>query len=296
MNDPLVVLTYPKHFLLTVLTIRSYLRHNTASEITVLVDDTDKHCWPSYLEDCAKYYSTLHPQLKVVPVSQWELHKRFSGPWDSWIRQQFLKLHLDQVVSYTKWMFTDGDMYYINPVPRDAIPFSIVAPGGQFQSDSNQWCRLMLKTDSVGFFLYHPDMHAFARPGEEHQVCVSNPPCRTMTASTLVDLRAYVEKVHGCNIVDANFKVHAETNGNAGVQSEWELIANFQHKIQNNPVPLEFYPTYPIERVHTTVDRYPFCGTTFEPENFTREWFVEYGIECDNSVWNNIQTFIANTR
>lgn len=284
MNDPLVVLTYPGHFLLTVLTIRSYLEHNSSPEITVIVDDIAKGCWPGYVEDCHAYYSTLHPNVTIIPVSKWSLSARCSGPRDGWLRQQYLKLHLDQLLPYQRWMFTDGDMWYVSELPTDCIPYTITR-GGEFETKSNRWCELMLNINPVGCFTAHPDMN-WGQPGQEYQVCVSNPPFRTMEAQTLADLRNYVETVHGCNILDVDRKIYCEYNKNPGIQSEWELIANFQLRIQQRSIPLVYFAVRPFENMNSNRT---YCGTTYTPESIERSWYQTRGIECSDEIWNNIK-------
>jgi len=128
---PLVVLTYPGHFLLTALTIQSYFKHHKHTSTTLIIDDTSSFCWPGYLEDCQQQYSGYN----IITVSSLDTAKLFKGPW---VRQQIVKLYLDTLLPFDEWFFTDGDLEYYFPAPTNVIPYVIIR-GGPVRDQQNNY-------------------------------------------------------------------------------------------------------------------------------------------------------------
>ena len=264
---PLVVLTYPGHFLLTVLTIRSYLEYHTPTEVVVIADDLSPHAWDSYLKDCQDMY-----WAPVIPVSQIAEAKKFNS---GWIRQQIVKLYLDQLLAYNTWFFTDGDVEYCAPAPTNVIPFTITRTG-TLRPQQNAYVAQLLGIDSAGIYTEHPDMDW--EPGtRRHQVCVSNPPFRTMSSTTLQQLRQHIEQ-QGQSAADSHSTVdHLAV-------SEWELIANFQLNVLKQDIPLVYYPTVAIDSGQTSpVD---YCATCYDADSaYSQEWWKSKGIMVSDRIW-----------
>jgi hypothetical protein len=256
MNQPLVVLTYPDHFLLTALTIQSYLKYHAPSSITVIADNISHRAWPNYIKDCEQQYG-----CRVIPVSTVTPALSFAN--NSWIRQQIVKLYLDQILTDDVWFFTDGDVEYCFPVAYNTVPYSIVR-GGQVQVDQNAYVAMMLGIDTLGMYVQHPDIDW--QPNNTGQVCVSNPPFRTMQAHTLRSLRAYVEQLHQKSMIE----IHQKLNY---LMSEWELIANFQVHVVKQSVDLVYYPTLPMQ--------YPnYCKTCYHGDSeFDTQWWHQKEIK-----------------
>ena len=262
---PLVVLTYPGHFLLTSLTIQSYLKFHTPISITVIADDLSDLAWPGYLDDCQQQYG-----CNVIPVSTMESAQAFQN--NPWVRQQIVKLHLDQILPYNSWFFTDGDIEYHFPVPHNAIPY-VITRGGPEQVDQNAYVAMMLGIDNPGIYTEHPKMDW--QPGtRRHQVCVSNPPFRTMQVRTLQSLRAYIEQLHGQPVI----QLHQKTNH---LVSEWELIANFQTHVLEENINLVYYPTVPMDKPVTPGPNQPnYCGTCYHgDQEFDSGWWQQKGTQ-----------------
>ena len=265
---PLVVLTYPGHFFLTAVTIQSYFEHNPQSPVTIIADDLSSLTWPEYLEDCTKTYN-----CKVIPVSKLDVAHEFA---DHWIRQQIVKLHLDQLLDLESWFFSDGDIRYHFPAPNNSTPFSIVKNINQNQ---NSYVSHILNIESAGIYTEHPDMDWV--PGTtHHQVCVSNPPFRTMQANTLVQLRNYVETQHSVSLA----QLHKQLDQSLSM-SEWELIANFQQHILAQDINLIYYPTVPIEQ-EPDPNQNPCCGTCYSNDQAVgRSWFETQNITVSDDIW-----------
>jgi len=264
MSQPLVILTYPGHFLLTALTIQSYLQHHTPSSVTVVADDLSPHSWSGYLDHCAQQYN-----CKVIPTSSILEAVAFSN--NHWIRQQIVKLHLDLVLDTDCWFFTDGDVEYCFSVPYNTVPYSIVR-GGSERTLQDQYVATMLGIANPGIQATHPDIDW----NQDHldQVCVSNPPFRTMHADVLRQLRTYVQQLHNRSFVE----LHQQWKH---LMSEWELIANFQTHILKQPIELIYYPTVPLSIVYNNQPNQPnYCGTSYQGDSeFDAIWWQQKGIQ-----------------
>ena len=276
MTQPLVVLTYPGHFLLTALTIQTYFQHNPIVPVIVIVDDLSDHCWPNYIKDCENFY-----QCELILMSAIAITRQFNT---GWIRQQIAKLYLDQILPYDTWFFTDGDVGYYHPAPQDVIPY-VITRGGPAQEKQNAYVSKSLGIDNAGIWAEHE--HMDWEPGTyRHQVCVSNPPFRTMKTHTLQQLRYHIEKLHKKTIEELHISVIGLNNLDYSI-SEWELIANFQIHVLKEIIPLVYYPTIPIDDINGSP--YNYCRTCYTSDSaFNKDWWKEKNIHVDDSIWYSI--------
>lgn len=267
MSQPLVVLTYPGHFLLTALTIRSYFKHHDSSPVTVVVDDIDADAWPSYLTDCAELYTPA----TIIPVSHLPQAHLFQH--EGWIRQQIVKLYLDQLLPVDTWFFTDGDIEFNAPAPHNAVPYTITR-GGPTQDQQNQYVTKLLGV-APGVF-------------DKQQVCVSHPPFRTMQAQDLAQLRTHVEQLHDCDFAEWHQQHITSGGGKLNkdgspryLMSEWELLATFQNTVLGQNINLTHFQTdYAIGEQAKT------CGTCFCTDSeFGRDWWHNAGIVVSDQIW-----------
>jgi len=276
MAQPLVVLTYPGHFLLTALTIQTYFQHNPIVPVIVIVDDLSNHCWPNYIKDCENFY-----QCELILMSAIAITRQFNT---GWIRQQIAKLYLDQILPYDTWFFTDGDIGYYHPAPQDVIPY-VITRGGPAQEKQNAYVSKSLGFNNAGIWAEHE--HMDWEPGTyRHQVCVSNPPFRTMKTHTLQQLRYYIEKLHKKTIEELHISVIGLNNLDYSI-SEWELIANFQIHVLKEIIPLVYYPTIPMDDINGSP--YNYCRTCYTSDSaFNKDWWKEKNIHVDDSIWYSI--------
>ena len=275
-EEPLIVLTYPGHFMLAALTIQSYLQHHNPPEIVIVADDISQHAWPEYADDCKNFY-----KQKIVLASSLECLKNESS---GWIRQQLLKLHLDQLVDFPSWFFTDGDIVFQYPASKNTVPFSIVR-GEHVREGQNNFVKSMLGLDTVGICAQHPDIDW--EPDNTTQVCVSNPPFRSMTAKDLVALRKYVETLHNQPFVDV--WISCTTRLECSV-SEWELLENFKTHIQQQLSVLIYYPTRPKDHAKTKQSDPDFCEHHFMCDaNFGRDELAKLNIEVTDQIWQHLE-------
>jgi Family of unknown function (DUF6492) len=274
--QPLVALTYPGHFLLTALTIQTYFQHHPLVPVIVIVDDLSVHCWPNYIKDCEELY-----QCQIIPISTIRPANLFAH---GWVRQQIAKLYLDYVLPYDTWFFTDGDIEYCKPAPQNVIPY-VITRGGLIQEKQNAYVSKLLDISNPGIWTEHKDMD-WEHGTCQHQVCVSNPPFRTMNTHTLQQLRYHIEKLHKKTIEELHISVTDLNNLNYSI-SEWELIANFQIHVLNEIFELVYYPTVPIGDLNGS--HYAYCGTCFTTDSaFNQSWWKEKNIAIDDRTWNNV--------
>jgi len=264
---------------LTALTIQSYLKFHTPTSITVIVDDLSKHAWSGYLDDCQSLYN-----CEIIKTSSLDVVAGFKD--DAWIRQQIVKLHLDLMLPFDKWFFTDGDIEYHFPVPHNAIPYSLTR-GGLVQDRQNAYVAHLLGIDNPGVYAEHPDMD-WTPTTYGHQVCVSNPPFRNMQANTLQSLRNYVQQLHNKTIEEIHIKNLSNINYSV---SEWELLSSFQITVLKNNVDLDYYPTVPLDQasLDPNSNQPNFCGTGYNSDSqYTREWWSTKEIQVSDHIWNII--------
>jgi hypothetical protein len=263
---PLVVLTYPGHYLLTALTIKSYLKyHKTPDQVIVVVDDTSDKVWPNYITDCYNLYSTLVPDIKIQPASLIPVVQQFNS---GWIRQQIIKLYLDLIVDAESWFFTDGDIVFLHPVDPDDLPYSLPEP---IDGQNNYICKV-LGIEQAGIFV------------DKKQVCVNDPAFRTMYRQTLIDLRNHVEQVHNKSISD----VHLDYQNKLSIRvTEWELIESFRLYVQGQQPRLVRYAPHNLMNMPDNLNHFThqFLTCYNADKDFGRDWFVDQGIAVSDHIW-----------
>ena len=263
---PLVVLTYPGHFLLTALTIKSYLEyHPTPSKLIIVLDDLSSQVWPSYYNDCTQLYSVLVPSCKILLTSAIpQAHKFASG----WIRQQIVKLYLDTIVEHDQWFFTDGDIVFLHAVDYESIPYSLPIPT---DSQNNYICRL-LGISQGGVFV------------NGDQVCMSDPPFRTMSKKVLIDLRNHVEMIHKRPLDEVHLDYQNEKAINV---SEWELIESFKKYITQENLNLVRYAPHRLENIPDNLNffTHQFLTCYNSDSKFGREFFQKWNVNVSDDLW-----------
>jgi hypothetical protein len=276
-EEPLIVLTYPGHFMLTALTMQSYLQHHAPCDITVIVDDVSNHAWPQYADDCENLY-----QQKIVLASSVDCVRTQRN---GWIRQQLLKLYLDQLTNFSSWFFTDGDIVFRYPAPKRTIPYCITR-GGPVQQMQNSFVKHMLDLTEVGIYAQHRVI--VWAPNNTAQVCVSNPPFRSMQSRDLVDLRAYIEKLHN-RPFDQIWNSCVDEHGHAAV-SEWELLENFKTYVQQSPSELTYYPTCAKDHTKTKQSEPDFCEHHFLSDaEYGRDELAKFNIKVTDQIWQHLE-------
>lgn len=294
MTQPLVVLTYPGHFLLTAVTIRSYFQHNSPVPVTIIADDLSRYAWPEYLNDCIEFYASLAESVSVTPVSRLPQAHGYDYPTGGWLRQQMVKLYLDQLVPYTTWFFTDGDVQFHFPVPFDTVPYTITRHEDGVQQRHNAYVSKILGIDTVGIIAQHAHMDWI--PNRQSQVCVSNPPFRTMHAKILQQLRQYVQELRGMDLAAAHSWIYNDVHVTPDqpapfLESEWELLENFRKHVLNEDINLIYYPVpeLNLDGKHDNTDL-EFCTTCYASDQMLgRSWFEQQGLKVPDQIWSHLE-------
>jgi len=133
-----------------------------------------------------------------------------------------------------------------------------------------------------------------------HQVCVSNPPFRTMRADTLKQLRNHIEQLHGKTLSELHLhlldgisdipSIRSDLNNIDYLVSEWELLASYQINVLKENIKLVYYPTVPLDKQHKPKPNQPnFCGTCYNSDStYSREWWRSKGILVSDRIWQEI--------
>lgn len=232
------------------MTIRSYLEYHTPTEVVVIVDDLSPHAWSTYLKDCQDMYWTT-----VIPFSQVQECKSFNN---GWIRQQVAKLHLDKIIDKDFYFFTDGDIEFLHSVDPTHVPYS-VPYYNEVTQQQNDWVKSVLGIE--------PGIQV-----NNQQVCVSNPPFRTVSSDTLRDLRDH-----------AGEKLFVTGPG----MSEWELIENFKHYIKGEKLNLIKYAPHQLADVTADLDYFShqFLTCYCTDSELGRAWFADKMIYTSDRIW-----------
>ena len=267
MTEAVVILTYPGHYLLTALTIKSYLKYHNTTDFIVVADDISQQAWPTYINDCQELYSSLTTSVKIIPASTIPEAHEFSGI--GWVRQQIIKLHLDQIIDQDTWFFTDGDIVFLHTVDPTEIPYSVPYYNDTTRQQ-NEYVKLLLGQDST-------------IQVDGQQVCVSNPAFRTMEKTVLQQLRAHVEQLHQTSLV----KIHQQFLSNSMGVSEWELIENFKQHVLGKQLKLIKYAPHDISDINADLNffTHQFLTCYNADKDFGREWFADQSIDVSDKVW-----------
>jgi len=228
------------------------------------------------VDDCENLY-----RQKIVLASSLDCLKNETN---GWIRQQLLKLHLDRLTNFPSWFFTDGDIVFRYPVPTKIVPYCITR-GGPVQQMQNSFVKHMLRLSKVGIYAQHPDMDW--APNNTAQVCVSNPPFRSMAALDLAELRTHIAQLH-----DQSFELawsNCINRADHSAVSEWELLENFKAYVQQSPSELIYYPTCSKDHTKTKQSDPDFCEHHFVSDaEFGRIELAKYNIKVTDQIWQHL--------
>ena len=291
-QPPLVVLTYPGHFVQTAVTIKSFFRHNPDVPCVVIVDDLSEHCWPTYVEDCQSFYADFCKALTILKVSALPQAHAKKSTGNGWIRQQFVKLHLDYLIDLPLWFFTDGDVEFKSAVPHDVVPYVIIKPSYEVTERQNFYVSKMLDIDNPGIFTTHPHMNW--APNRRAQVCVSSPPFRTMHAKTLQQLRDYIVDLRGHTIAQSHTWLHDtfrnEIDATLFIESEFELIENFRTHVLKENLNLMYYPVRDSFYGPDNTYQEEYCVTNFVTDHVLgKRWLDQQNISITDEMWTRLQ-------
>ena len=270
MNEQLVVLTFPGHYLLTALTIQSYLKFQNPQKITVVVDDLHPMAWPSYLEDCASLYAPA----TIVKISSIPNTNKFVT---GWLRQQIAKLYLDHVIDSDQWFFTDGDVQFTQPV--GPMTYYTIIPNDDVQPGQNRYVQKLLNLDNPGIRV------------DNQQVCVSSPPFRLMSAAILQSLRNHVQAQTNVTMDQIHLDLDQYNYRNGWqnyVYSEWELIENYRLHVLKESVDLVNCAEYHIKNPPQVLEPCYFQTHYGTDRDLGSDFFAQYNITVTQESWERL--------
>ena len=252
-----VILTYPAHLLHSAVTVQSIRKHHPdITSYIVVLDDLSNLAWADYVPEAMDFYSTLG--CATVTASRLPFLANITRPW---VRQQTVKLYLDQILDLDSWFFCDGDCRLLASWPdheRSAHPM----PWGE---TGQGFCHY------VGSILGLPDWQGF-RDIQGRYVTTSAPPTRIMDAQNLQSLREFVIQTHGKEL----WEIHAQRQRQVGfVPSEWELMDCFDINVQNKPVVLSNHR-----------DRVEMSWSADKP--LGRQYWIDHGIAVSDELWQKL--------
>lgn len=212
-----VILSYPAHLLQSALTIRSIRRfHPEIDRYIVVIDNWSNLAWSGYVDDAREFYQGLGSE--TVCATDLDC---LAEIWNPWVRQQTIKLYLDQLIPVTSWFFSDGDCVLLESWPVGVRSMHHV-PFGELSKRFNQYVSWMLRL---------PDWSGLRNSLGQYATS-SAPPVRDMKSSDLVALRRYIFQVHQEEV----WQIHQRRQTNPGfIPSEWELIDCFDTHVQKIP-------------------------------------------------------------
>jgi len=218
-----VVLTFPGHFFLTVMTLESIRYfYPDIKQIYVLYDDQVTAGWPDYVDDCCKWYRIPHDRF----ISYSQVNKDIAQCRVGWYRQQLIKCSIDQGVPGDRWFVVDGDIVFDQKVDVDNIT------PVQHRDHPNDMLSLAVKRCTNT--LLGIDQSPLLFDGRFK--ITSSIPFRILEKSVLEELRHRVETNIGGNFVQQLTEmVHAhrlvayDDTGSGMVMHEWELIEAVNH-------------------------------------------------------------------
>ena len=280
MRSRAVVLSYPGHFLLTWLTVKSIEKHISGiSHITVIADDISYLTWENYIQDCKDLYA-----VEVIPASDYEIFSQFKD--NPWIRQQIIKMSLDKIVPNESVFFTDGDVVFYYDVTESCVPYTLVKysgvplterdPGpGEVTSQQLYYVQKTLNFPSKGIFC------------NNKLVSTSGAPFRDIDNITLKRLRNYIEKTLNTDFYQYHLDISLDTRYSV---SEWEILEQYKRDIEQQKLNLVYYPPYAIDNLPPTTHKgQNWFASCFDSDvSFSYQWWLDQQVPDLEKYWQKL--------
>jgi hypothetical protein len=291
MREHAVILTYPGHFYLTQLTIRSVREHIQPKDITVIADDWSFLTWDSYVEDCKQTYTDCN----IIHSSQFEFLKPFEG--NPWVRQQMIKLNLHKILDFDKWFFTDGDIEFFHNVPENVTPYNLATiPEDVWENWDNAPLadkETLLMANYVNSMLGMNDFWDLpakcSKEKPNQVVATSGAPFRDMNKELLNEVEQFLTERFGVTLSDIHVKVMKDESK---AMTEWELLEAYRLYVRKESLNMvRFYP-YSADKLNELHDNEDmiFLMHFLSDLALGAEWFQERNIKVDKATWEKIPT------
>jgi len=275
------VLTYPGHFLMTLLCLRSIRRHYPGiSKITVLYDDLAP-AWPHYAQDCQRLYGAdLVPYSSLPGIKQCDV---------GWWRAQLIKLHVDLLLPGDRWFVVDGDVIFDEPC--DVVD---VTPYSPWVDQRDNILDAMV-TRYVEHMLGQSPCRVTV---PEHSLVITSViPFRWLDREQLTSLRSHVCCVTGqtsmldyhCELFRSQGIVGYVPEGDRMVMHEWELIEAWNHLHRPGRYRLEMTGSgYQMDQDTSQFIGPRFRHNSLRDRDLGRPWFQRQDIQVTDDVWAKI--------
>lgn len=294
MREHAVILTYPGHFHLTQLTIRSVQQHIQPKNITVIVDDWSFLAWDGYVEDCKQTYVDCN----IIHTSQFEFLTPFEG--NPWMRQQMIKLNLHKILDFDKWFFTDGDIEFYHDIPEDITPYSVhVIPMHEWEvyntlpiADRGTELMANYVNHMLGLTDFWDLPAPFVKEGPNRVISTSGVPFRDMNKRLLEELEQFVTARFNTDLATIHVAVMKDKTQ---AMTEWELMEAYRKYIRNEDLhmvrisPQDKNYISEVKLSHDIFKEEYYYLMHFLPDSkLGPNWFAEQGIKINDEIWQKI--------
>ena len=274
--DAVAVITYPGHCISTVLTIKNlYTLTKWQVPCYLFIDDIGEQYqqWQgNYLDDIKQFYNNqLDVGLRFVLFSEFG----FKKIWDGWLRQQLVKLNIDQFMQNNLWYVTDGDVHLNRMCNFTVSPYNFVPHyNSDVYAQNCTYIKHILQLDNV------------VRTYDNREIFSHHAPFRWIERSLLTGLRKYVQDCFNEDFNELHWHLMKElkilglgpTNDNMSM-TEWDLIEAYKQFVLKESLNLEFWATGD--------DFNTFFGTDKDVDN-TR--YAQYNIQVPQNIQDKILT------
>lgn len=281
----IAVVTYPGHFFLTALCLRSLSTfYPETKNYFVVYDDTASAKWDNYLEDSRScYYGPWLGQLTYVPFTA--VDPRIGTVESGWFRQQLTKLCIDQILPGDDWLVVDGDV-----IMDSRCDITSITPVDLRDHASSPLSQSVARY--TGYMLGKEDYHL---DYQGQYAITSSVPFRHLSRDQLTLMRKQVERTHDRDFVDlhldllANQEIVAyDPSGQKMVMHEWELIEAFNQIRSPNQFAITVVGSGHEYETHTScIDSdFRFRQGYRRDKDIGQEWFRQQLISVPDDLWS----------
>jgi hypothetical protein len=286
--DAVALINYPGHFLSTLGTIKNFheITH-WRSPWYIFVDDLGPQFkdWDgNYLDDLKSAVDANFPDLNPTYITFSDFN--FPYVWDGWLRQQMVKLNLQQFLPGDIWYVTDGDVICERLIGANEIPYN-------YQTTHNPLINAQQKS-------YMQQMlgsrDSLTLDGEE--IYTHHIPVRWVTRDDLDNLNRHVSDVNGngMNMVHFNLMQSEQIIGYGPTpehmsMTEWDLLEIWRILVDGQAPDYQYWlindgVTRPqFNKTPTWVDTFFGTDRDFDIKHFTNQ-----GLTVTVEQWEKCQT------
>lgn len=288
--DSVVVVTYPGHCLTTVGTLDNlFSLTDWTCPVHVFIDDQGLQYQQWQSSDGFQNYTQEFRHLLEInfPDKNFFFHHfsdfHFDHIWDGWLRQQMVKLNLDQTLSGEIWYVTDGDVKLSRALDCNETPFNfLTTPNHLINIQNENYMKHMLGINDARL-RYH-DQAVFSHLA----------PFRWVHREHLQGLRRYVGKrlVNDFNLVhiklmrEEKIIAFGPTSDHLSM-TEWDLLEVYKQKVLGLDLGLKYWLNDLATAKkcdQTPTEFWTFFGTD---KDLDRQQFQKFHVP--ESIWQNVQ-------